>query len=50
MSDFTYTTNTTIEAIADRLRAARSVLITSHEKPDGDAIGSCAALARPPTK
>lgn len=46
MSDFTYTTNTTIEAIADRLRSARSVLITSHEKPDGDAIGSCAALAR----
>ena len=46
MSEFTYETNTTYEAIADRLRAARSVLITSHEKPDGDAIGSCAALAR----
>ncbi|MEE2680797.1 MAG: DHH family phosphoesterase [Planctomycetota bacterium] len=46
MSDFTYETNTTVEAIADRLRSARSVLITSHEKPDGDAIGSCAALAR----
>ena len=46
MSEFTYETNTTVEAIADRLRSARTVLITSHEKPDGDAIGSCAALAR----
>ena len=46
MTAFTYETTTTIDAIAERLRSARKVLVTSHEKPDGDAIGSCAAVAR----
>ncbi|MEC9233010.1 MAG: DHH family phosphoesterase, partial [Planctomycetota bacterium] len=46
MKDFTYETNTDVDAIARSLREAGRVLITSHEKPDGDAIGSCAALAR----
>lgn len=46
MTRFEYITNTTPERIAERLRAASSVLITSHEKPDGDAVGSCAAIAR----
>ena len=46
MKDFTYETNTDVDAIARRLREAGRVLVTSHEKPDGDAIGSCAALAR----
>ncbi|MED5507711.1 MAG: DHH family phosphoesterase [Planctomycetota bacterium] len=46
MNDFTYETNTDVDAIARSLREAGRVLITSHEKPDGDAIGSCAALAR----
>lgn len=41
-----YTTNTTPEAIAARLRAAERVAITTHRKPDGDALGSCLALAR----
>ena len=46
MSDFSYETNTDFDQVAARLREARHVLITSHEKPDGDAVGSCAALAR----
>lgn len=46
MSGFEYSTNTTNERVAERLRAASKVLITSHEKPDGDAVGSCAAVAR----
>jgi len=46
MSEFVYATNTTIENVIARIRDARKVLVTSHEKPDGDAIGSCAAVAR----
>jgi len=46
MSDFEYRTNTTIRSLVDRLTSARSVMILSHEKPDGDAIGSCAMVAR----
>ena len=46
MTAFTYETTATIDAIAERMRSARKVLVTSHEKPDGDAIGSCAAVAR----
>lgn len=46
MNDFAYTSNTTMQAIADRLRGASRVLVTSHEKPDGDAIGSSAAVCR----
>jgi phosphoesterase RecJ-like protein len=38
-------TNTTLAAIAERLLAAESLLITAHAKPDGDALGSTAALA-----
>lgn len=34
------------EPIRQRLAAARSVLITSHVSPDGDAVGSSLALAR----
>jgi bifunctional oligoribonuclease and PAP phosphatase NrnA len=41
-----YTSNTTLEAIADRLRAVNTILISTHVKPDGDAIGSTLALAR----
>jgi phosphoesterase RecJ-like protein len=33
-----------LEAIAEELRAAKSVLITTHENPDGDAIGSMLGL------
>jgi phosphoesterase RecJ-like protein len=46
MNSFEYVSNTTIERLSERLKSARKVLITSHEKPDGDAIGSCAAVAR----
>jgi len=42
MSD--YTANTTLNAIADRLRAAARVMIATHAKPDGDAYGSVVAL------
>ncbi len=46
MSEFEYRTNSTIRSLVDRLTSARSVMILSHEKPDGDAIGSCAMVAR----
>ncbi|HAW95083.1 MAG TPA: hypothetical protein DCX60_02300 [Phycisphaerales bacterium] len=46
MSDFEYKTNSTIGSLVGRLTSARSVMIVSHEKPDGDAIGSCAMVAR----
>lgn len=44
MSD--YQSNTTLAAIAERLREVDSVLITTHSKPDGDALGSLVALGR----
>ena len=39
-------TNTTVDEVAGTLRAAKSLVITTHGKPDGDAIGSTVALAR----
>ncbi len=41
-----YVTNTTIDALARELRAARRVLVTTHQKPDGDAMGSVLAVVR----
>lgn len=41
-----YTTNTTLEAIAQRLRSARRVLVLTHLKPDGDAVGSTLGVVR----
>lgn len=41
-----YASNSTLESIAQRLRHARSVLVLTHLKPDGDAIGSSIALVR----
>jgi len=41
-----YLSNTTLEEAAERLRATGSVLITTHSKPDGDALGSVVALGR----
>lgn len=41
-----YVSNTTIAELAERIGNARRVLITSHAKPDGDAIGSTLALRR----
>lgn len=39
-------TNASIDEVAAALRGAPSVVITTHAKPDGDAIGSTVALAR----
>lgn len=41
-----WASNATLEQIADRLRAAASVVVTTHSKPDGDAVGATLALAR----
>jgi phosphoesterase RecJ-like protein len=41
-----YETNTSIESLADALRSARRVLVTTHQKPDGDAMGSVLAVLR----
>lgn len=38
--------NASLKEIGDMLRAAQSILIFPHVSPDGDAIGSCAALCR----
>ncbi len=35
-----------ISAVATALRKAAHIVITAHERPDGDALGSCLALAR----
>ncbi|MEE2972388.1 MAG: DHH family phosphoesterase [Planctomycetota bacterium] len=43
---FTYESNATAEEIAARLQAAGSVLILTHHKPDGDALGTSLALHR----
>jgi phosphoesterase RecJ-like protein len=42
----TYASSATPQRLADRIRSARRMLITSHDKPDGDAVGSVLALAR----
>lgn len=41
-----YTTNTDIADAAAWLSATESIVITTHFKPDGDAVGSSLALAR----
>lgn len=38
--------NATAAEVADRLREAKSVVILTHTKPDGDAVGSSLGLAR----
>ena len=37
-------TTTDIAAVADALRAGERFLVTSHENPDGDALGSLLAM------
>ena len=39
-------TNTTLDEIAADLRVAAEVVLLTHEKPDGDAVGATLALAR----
>lgn len=41
-----YATTVSPARLAERIRAARSILVTSHDKPDGDAVGSVLALVR----
>ena len=41
-----YATTASADRLAQRIRASRSLLVTTHDKPDGDAIGSAMALAR----
>lgn len=42
----TWASTVSAERLADDLRAAQSVHVTTHSKPDGDALGSSLALAR----
>lgn len=44
MSD--YTTNATLERLAERIDGAGHLVVLTHRKPDGDAIGSALALHR----
>lgn len=41
-----YAANADARVIANVLRPARRVIVTTHAKPDGDAVGSSVALAR----
>ncbi|MBL9000430.1 MAG: DHH family phosphoesterase [Phycisphaerae bacterium] len=41
-----WTSTTTLPEIVTKLRAARRVLVLTHLKPDGDAVGSSIALVR----
>ncbi|MDZ4831421.1 MAG: DHH family phosphoesterase [Phycisphaerae bacterium] len=45
-ASFAYISNTSIEALADRVRRAGRVLVTTHAKPDGDALGSVLTVVR----
>ncbi|MDP6692805.1 MAG: DHH family phosphoesterase [Phycisphaerales bacterium] len=41
-----YVTTTTFEALAARINEAEKITITTHRKPDGDAMGSVVAMYR----
>lgn len=41
-----YTTNATWDELADSVRSARRIVVTTHQRPDGDALGSVLALHR----
>ncbi len=43
---FSYQSNVSVADLAATLKGAASVLITTHEKPDGDALGTSLALHR----
>lgn len=46
MSETTWTTNTDLPALAAWLRGRRRVVVLTHIKPDGDAVGSTLGIAR----
>ncbi len=41
-----YASTASPQRLAERIRSAGSILVTTHDKPDGDAIGSSLAVAR----
>ena len=43
---FVYESNATPESLATALREAKDVLILTHQKPDGDALGTTLGLHR----
>ena len=43
---FQYVSNATPANIAARIRAAKHIMLTTHARPDGDALGAIFALAR----
>lgn len=46
MTDAAYAASTDPRALADWLRSRHDVVVLTHEKPDGDAMGSTLAVAR----
>ncbi len=46
MSTHAWTSSTTLEQLAAWLRTCRRVVVLTHTKPDGDAVGSTIALVR----
>lgn len=46
VTTFCYETNCSLAEVASRVQAAKRVLVTTHSKPDGDAIGSVLAILR----
>ncbi|MBL9121268.1 MAG: DHH family phosphoesterase [Phycisphaerae bacterium] len=46
MSEAAYESNVTIARLAERIRSAKHILVTTHAKPDGDALGSVLAIVR----
>lgn len=45
-TEFTYESNVSVADVAGALRQASRVLVTTHAKPDGDALGSVLAIVR----
>jgi phosphoesterase RecJ-like protein len=43
---FEYVTNTTWDAVAERIEAAERIALVTHTRPDGDALGSLLGLHR----
>lgn len=43
---FAYVSNATAQDVAARITAAKRIMLSTHARPDGDAIGSVYALAR----
>src|SRR2546426_10762527 len=41
-----YTSNTTHAQVAGRIESAKRIMIATHSKPDGDALGAALALTR----